>query len=115
VSSHGSFAFARTDPGIPLEMRAPYQISDGILWFGMIEQEEAEEKHSQLSVINTLPEGVSAFRVSAPQVRKASCFAELVTKDALPTVTMDHRSGPGIWVDRTTYWSYRLSANESAI
>jgi hypothetical protein len=26
------------------------------------------------------------------------------------------RSGPGIWVDMTTYWSYRrLSANESAI
>ena len=31
------------------------------------------------------------------------------------TVTIDHRSGPGIWVDMTTYWSYRLSANESAI
>jgi len=38
--------------------------------------------------------------------RKETCFT---------TVTIDHRSGPGIWVDMTTYWSYRLSANESAI
>jgi len=39
--------------------------------------------------------GASALRFYAPQVRKASCFAAWVTKNALPTVIMDHRSGPG--------------------
>jgi hypothetical protein len=42
---------------------------------------------------------------------------ELIDCIELPVLVVDrdHRSGPGIWVDMKTYWSYRFSANESAI
>jgi hypothetical protein len=58
--------------------------------------------------------GVGHFAVQVAKPRHAPIISS-VTINALHEVTIDHRSGPGIWVDMTTYWSYRLSANESAI